>query len=577
MALHLYNTLSRQIEPFKPLRQDVVKIYYCGPTPYNFAHIGNLRAYLFEDLVVRTMRFLGYKVKTGMNITDIDDKTIRDSQKSGENLKDFTEKYSKEFLKDLDALHVSRADTIKPISLLIEEMQVIIQWLLDKGYAYIADDGSIYYRVAKYKPYGELAHLDMSGMKSNIRIDNDEYEKDEIADFALWKAYNPEKDGENFWEIDLKVNDENYQLKTPKTVIPDCDLESSAGLCDNSFGRNPETSSGWQKGTLGWQENESKILTQNRWNSSENWAPKWVVQSHTASEEAEIWTWSSLFSVKIKGRPGWHIECSACNYHIFGEQIDIHMGGIDNLFPHHQNEVAQTEAFTGKQFSKYWMHGGHLLVDNKKMAKSAGNFYTLRDIIEKNADLSPELVCRGFRLLTLQNKYRDNFNFTQNRLEAGIKTIQGFDETFKKITRYKGFETAWHTIARDFRDMLQWAMQDFVKHLENDFDSNTALTVIFEFQKTINAGMDANSYSLEEIEAIKDFFKNIDSVLALFDFSLFEAGQEIPEEIRELAEKRAEAKKAKDWNTADTIRDTLTQKWWKMIDEAGGKWSIEKI
>ncbi len=541
MSLHLYNSLTREVERFKPLSQEKVKVYYCGPTPYNFAHIGNLRAYLFEDLVVRTLRFLGYKVETGMNITDIDDKTIRDSQKFWENLKEFTEKYSKEFLKDLDMLHVTRADTIKPISLLIEEMWEIIQGLLDKGFAYIADDGSIYYRVAKFKDYGKLANLDVKGMISSVRIDNDEYEKDEIADFALWKAYNPEKDGENFWEIDLEVNEENCQLKTPKTVIPDCDPESNAGLCNNSLERDPETSSGWQKGALEWQKQ------------------------------------TSLFSVKIKGRPGWHIECSACNHHIFGDQIDIHMGGIDNLFPHHQNEIAQSEAFTGKQFSKYWLHGGHLLVDNKKMAKSAGNFFTLRDIIEKNANFPAEFVCRGFRLLNLQNKYRENFNFTQSRLDAGIKTIQGFDETFKKIARYKGFENVSHTISRDFRDVLQGAMQEFVGHLENDFDSNLALTVIFTFQKTINAGMDENTYSQAEIDAIKDFLKNIDEVLGIFDFSLLDKNEEIPQEIQELAEKRAQAKQEKDWNTADSIRDTLTDKGWKMIDEAGGKWSVEKM
>ena len=342
MSLYLYNTLSREKERFKPLRQDEVKIYFCGPTPYNYAHIGNLRAYLFEDIVIRTLKFLGYRVKTVMNVTDIDDKTIRDSQKSGKTLKEFTEFYTAEFLKDLNRLGIKRADTIAPISTLIDEMCVMIQGLLDRDFAYIADDGSIYYRVEKFKNYGKLANLDTKGMISSVRINNDEYDKDQIADFALWKARNSEADGDNFWEIEI-------------------------------FEKNGD-------------EKISKIL---------------------------------------KGRPGWHIECSACNYKFFGEQIDIHMGGIDNLFPHHQNEVAQTEAFTGKQFSKYWLHGGHLLVDNKKMSKSAGNFYTLRDIIEKWSEKFDEkIVCRAMRLMNLQNRYRENFNFTNDRLESAINTIK---------------------------------------------------------------------------------------------------------------------------------------------------------
>lgn len=342
MSLHLYNTLNREKERFKPLRQDEVKVYFCGPTPYNYAHIGNLRAYLFEDIVIRTLKFLGYRVKTVMNVTDIDDKTIRDSQKSGKTLKEFTEFYTTEFLKDLDRLGIQRADTIAPISTLIDEMRVMIQGLLDRDFAYIADDGSVYYRVEKFKNYGKLANLDTKGMISSVRINNDEYDKDQIADFALWKAYNSEADGKNFWEIEVFEKNGNEKI--------------------------------------------SKIL---------------------------------------KGRPGWHIECSACNYKFFGEQIDIHMGGIDNLFPHHQNEVAQTEAFTGKQFSKYWLHGGHLLVDNKKMSKSAGNFYTLRDIIEKWSEKFDEkIVCRAMRLMNLQNRYRENFNFTNDRLESAINTIK---------------------------------------------------------------------------------------------------------------------------------------------------------
>lgn len=502
MSLTLYNTLSRKIETFKPLKQDEVKVYYCGPTPYNYAHIGNLRAYLFEDFVIRTLRFLGYRVKTVMNITDIDDKTIRDSQKSSKSLKAFTEFYTEAFLEDLGRLSIRKADTIAPISTLIDEMVHIIQWLLDTGYAYLADDGSIYYSVSKFKTYGELAHLDMSGMKSSVRINNDEYDKDNVADFALWKAYDIESDGPNKWEWTFRIDGK---------------------------------------------------------------------------------------SVTLPGRPGWHIECSACNFRYLGEQIDIHMGGIDNLFPHHQNEVAQTEAFTGKPFSKYWMHGGHLLVDNKKMAKSANNFYTLRDVLEKMKPTSEVLVSRGFRLMALQNQYRENFNFTFERLQAAINTVTGFDEMMKRLWRYvwnfipteetrnNHGKLKHHDITREFRDNQQYFMQEFIEKLENDFDTVSAMTVVFEYQGYINSGIDDESFSLEEAKSLIDLLKSWDEVLWLLDFSLLESKREIPDEITKLALDRVDAKIAKNWWEADRIRDELQNQWWKMIDEKDGKWRVEKV
>lgn len=435
-----------------------------------------------------------------MNITDIDDKTIRDSQKSGQSLQEFTEFYAGEFLADLDRLHIVRADIIAPISTLIEDMGKMIQWLLDKWYAYLADDGSIYYSVSKFRKYGELAHLDMSGLISSVRINNDEYEKDQVADFALWKAYDSESDGPNKWTIQLKINNEQ---------------------------------------------------------------------------------------VAIEWRPGWHIECSACNYRFFGEQIDIHMGGIDNLFPHHQNEVAQTEAYTGKQFSKYWMHGGHLLVDNKKMAKSAGNFYTLRDVVEKQSDTAPELIYRWFRLMALQNQYRENFNFTFERLGAAINTIRGLDEMMKRLGRYieKLPETSeertgrgklkFHEISREFRENQQAFMQEFIEKLEDDFDTVSAMTTVFELQGYVNSGIDDETFSLEEAKSLRDILKSWNEVLGILDFTLLES-ETLPEDIQKLALDRYDAKIAKNWADADKIRDELAAKWYKMIDEKDG-WRVEKI
>ncbi len=500
MSLHLYNTLTRTTERFKPIRQDEVKVYYCGPTPYNYAHIGNLRAYLNSDFVVRSLRFLGYKVKTVMNITDIDDKTIRDSQKSRKTLQEFTEFYAGEFLTDLSKLGIRHADTIAPISTLITDMRKMIQWLFDKWYAYLAEDGSIYYSVSKFRKYGELAHLDMSGMISSVRINNDEYDKDQVADFALWKAYDSESDGPNKWTIEITLDGKTQ---------------------------------------------------------------------------------------KLDGRPGWHIECSACNYRFFGEQIDIHMGGIDNLFPHHQNEVAQTEAYTGKQFSKYWMHGGHLLVDNKKMAKSAGNFYTLRDVVEKQSDTAPELIYRGFRLMALQNQYRENFNFTFERLGAAVNTIRGLDEMMKRLGRYiaKLPETSeertgrgklkFHEISREFRDNQQYFMQEFVDKLEDDFDTVSAMTIVFEFQGYVNSGIDEELFSPLEARSLVDLMRSWNEVIGIFDFSLLES-ESLPADIQALALDRYDAKMAKNWAEADRIRDELASKWWKMIDEKNG-WRVEKI
>lgn len=360
----------------------------------------------------------------------------------------------------------------------------MIQGLIDKGYAYLADDGSIYYSVSKFKKYGELAHLDMSGMISSVRINNDEYDKDQVADFALWKAYDSESDGPNKWTIEITLDGKTQ---------------------------------------------------------------------------------------KLDGRPGWHIECSACNYRFFGEQIDIHMGGIDNLFPHHQNEVAQTEAYTGKQFSKYWMHGGHLLVDNKKMAKSAGNFYTLRDIVEKQSDTAPELIYRGFRLMALQNQYRENFNFTFERLTAAINTISGLDEMMKRLGRYieklpktseertgRG-KLKFHEISHEFRENQQYFMQEFVEKLENDFDTVSVMTIVFEFQGYVNSGIDDESFSLEEAKSIVDIMKSWNEVLGILDFSLLES-ESLPEDIQKLALDRYDAKMAKNWAEADRIRDELAAK-----------------
>ncbi len=507
MSLHLYNTLTRSLERFKPLKQEEVKVYYCGPTPYNYAHIGNLRNYLMDDIIVRTMRFLGYKVRTVMNVTDIDDKTIRDSQKSGKSLKEFTEYYTNEFLADCTRLDIIPADTIAPISTLIPDMGAIIDSLIAKWYAYLADDGSVYYSVAKFRKYGELAHLDTKWMISSVRIDNDEYEKEQVADFALWKTYDADADGENSWDIEVTIE----------------------GIRKN-----------------------------------------------------------------LKWRPGWHIECSACNMKFFGAQIDIHMGGCDLIFPHHQNEVAQTEAYTGKKFANYWLHGGHLLVDNKKMSKSAGNFYTLRDIVEKITGTDEQLIYRGFRLMALQNQYRENFNFTFERLGAAINTIRWLDEMMKRLGRYRDlllrdkvelsdedreltakWRIKFHDITREFRENQQSFMQEFVEKLEYDFDTLSAMQLVYEYQTYINTGIDDELFTAGECQSLIGLMQSWNEVLSIFDFDLL-TSESLPTDISRLAEARILAKTLKDWAESDRIRDELVSLGYKMIDEKDG-WRIEKV
>ncbi|HPG00875.1 MAG TPA: cysteine--tRNA ligase, partial [Kiritimatiellia bacterium] len=283
MALRFYNTLTRQIDDFQSLEDGNVRMYTCGPTVYNFAHIGNFRAYVFEDLLRRYLKYSGYQVTQVMNLTDVDDKTIKGALQQGTSLKDYTKTYVDAFFEDLRLLEVEPAEYYPAATDHIPDMIALIHRLFEKGVAYQSDDGSIYFSISKYKDYGKLAHLDMSGLRAGARVAQDEYEKENLADFALWKAWD-EKDGDVFWE--------------------------------SPWGR---------------------------------------------------------------GRPGWHIECSAMSMRYLGESFDIHTGGVDNVFPHHEDEIAQSEAATGKQFARYWLHCAHLIVDGKKMSKSLGNFYTQRE------------------------------------------------------------------------------------------------------------------------------------------------------------------------------------------------------
>ena len=503
--LHLHNTLTKELEKFKPLKDDEVKVYFCGPTPYNFAHIWNLKTYIFEDYAIKSLKFLWYKVKTTMNITDIDDKTIRDSQKNNEKLLDLTKRYSDYFIQDLKKLNITLADNIVPISTLIDEMVLMINGLLKKWYAYLADDGSIYYDIKKFKKYWNLAHLDFSWMKTSVRINNDEYEKENASDFALWKAWKDE-DGENFWSWEF--------------YIP----------LDKGGSDQREQGDLWKE----WQK------------------------------------------VILKWRPGWHIECSACNLKYFWAQIDIHMWWIDNIFPHHQNEIAQSEAYNWKTFSKYWLHSGHITVNGKKMAKSAKNFYTIKDLEEKYNDISKSILYRAIRLSFMNARYRDSVDFSFEKLEQNFTTIKKLDEVIKKLDRnIKSWTLKEAKFRRDLRDELQAYVQEYASRIEDDFNMPEALSILFSYITLVNTQIDSWELSIWEAKSLMDMFKTFDFILSIFDFWVLNE-VEIPENIISKLNDRNEAKKSKDFTKADLIRDELLSLWYKIIDDRSGS-RVEKI
>lgn len=431
--LKLYNTLTRKKEAFKPLRDKKVGMYSCGPTVYNYAHIGNLRTYIFNDLLERSLKYLGFKIKRAMNITDVDDKTIKKSQKENVSLKKLTRKYENIFFQDLKELNIEKPDYILRATESIPEMISLIEKLLKKGYAYKTSDG-IYFSISKFKNYGELAHLKKLN-ETKSRIKSDEYDKTAPRDFALWKFYTPE-DGSVFW--------------------------------DAPFGR---------------------------------------------------------------GRPGWHIECSAMSMKIFGPQIDIHTGAIDLIFPHHTNEIAQSESATGKKFVKYWMHGGFLTMKEGKMSKSLGNILTLKDL-EKQG-FSP----MDYRYLCLLTHYRSPLVFSIENLKSA-KTA--YERIKKKIIKLKK-ET------KKGEDFTAKYKNQFDKTIEDDLNIPKAVQI---FHQALD---NPNFDNKKKLKLLKTF----DKILGLKIDEMKKKKINIPRKISALIEKREQARKNKDFKTADALRDEI--------------------
>jgi len=447
--LKLYNTLSRKKEKFVPVKDKQVGMYVCGPTIYDYVHIGNLRAYVFSDVLRRTLKANGFKIKEVMNLTDVDDKTIRDSQKAKKSLKDFTKKYELAFLRDIKTMNIEKPEVMPRATEHIREMVGIVKTLLKKKIAYKTDDG-IYFSIKKFRDYGKLSKIDVKNLlaKASGRVNSDEYDKENIHDFVLWKFWD-EKDGNVFWKTELG-----------------------------------------------------------------------------------------------KGRPGWHIECSAMSSKYLGKQFDIHCGGVDLIFPHHENEIAQSEAAFGKKpWVKYWLHNEWILVDGKKMSKSLGNFYKLKDIINK--DYSP----MDLRYFYLSGHWRKPLNFTWKNLDAAknalkrLKTlIAEMKKSHEKINKKK----------------IDGAFNQFLEIINDDLNTPKALSFMWEIVR---------EDKLNDSEKYKLVLK-FDEILGLNLNK--EEKIDVPAKIKKLIKEREKARKKKDFVTADKIREEIKKEGWYVEDSGNG-------
>ena len=463
--IQFQNTLSGKLEEFKPLKDGEVSFYTCGPTVYHYAHIGNFRTFVFEDLLRRFLEFKGFKVRHVMNITDVDDKTIAGAVREGKTLQVYTSFYTQAFLDDVKILNML-LPTVQPCATEeIPGMIGLIEGLVAKGIAYKADDGSVYYRVAGFPGYGKLSKKNLEGNISGARVDQDEYDKEEGADFVLWKAA---KEGEPSW--------------------------------DSPWG---------------------------------------------------------------KGRPGWHIECSAMCMRHLGETIDIHAGGEDLVFPHHENEIAQSEASTGKRFVNYWLHAKHLLVNGEKMSKSKGNFFTLRDLLGKGYD------AMAIRYALLSVHYRHSLNFTFESLKEARDVIEKLENCYFQCLSRSELAQGVAGSAVDHQ-VLEATVAKMEKFLSEDLNIAGALAGLQEAVTFMNAHL--SQFSGEGLTACLAFFKRVDLLLGL-DIA---AVEELPGNVKTALEQYAEARKTRDFVTSDMMRKRIVELGWLVKDGRPGEPSTVK-
>ena len=457
MNIKLYNSYSRKKELFKPINPGKVGLYTCGPTVYDFAHIGNFRTFIFEDLLKRWLIHTGYEVTHIMNITDVDDKTIKMANDLNVDLNIITEGYTEQFINDLKWLKILPADNYPRATKSIDKMIEIIEKLIDKGHAYTESDGSVYFNISTFSDYGRLARISKKGQAKSNRIKDDEYDKNSPQDFALWK--------------------------------------------------------GWKKedGEIGWD------------------AP-----------------WG-------KGRPGWHIECSAMSSENLGNHFDIHCGGVDNMFPHHENEIAQSICSSGEKFVNYWLHSEFLLVDGGKMSKSLGNCFTVSDLIKKG------FTAESIRYQLLAGHYRTKISFSLKKKQESDKVISRINE-FQSMLIDLG--------AQDIqRKELPDSFYDFVEAMNDDLNTPKALGIFHSWMRRVSKKIKADSISKIEIGEAWNFLTNFDMV---FGF-LSEKTLKIPLKIEKLLQLREAARAENNWTFADDLRDQIQEEGWKVEDTSKGQ------
>ena len=465
MALRFFNTITRKYEEFKSIDAGKVRMYTCGPTVYNYAHIGNFRAYIFEDQLRRYLKFKGYDVVQVMNLTDVDDKIIRKCKEDNVPLNEYTAPYKKAFFDDIEKLNIEKAEHYPEATAHIPEMEAMIQTLLDKKLAYRSDDGNIFYKISSFKGYGRLQNLDMEHMRTGGRVSDDEYEKESVHDFALWKAWK-EDDGDIFWDSPLG-----------------------------------------------------------------------------------------------KGRPGWHIECSAMSGKYLGKTFDIHTGGVDNIFPHHENEIAQSEAANGQKFVNYWMHCEHLIWDNEKMSKSLGNIIYINGLVEKGYSL------RDIRYALISTQYRQKLNFSLNLLDASQKALQRIDDFLYNLDKSMGSGD----LSDEINTMSLTMLKSFEEAMDDDLNIARALASLFDLIKSVNKYKINSQLNHSDVKTIHEALQKIDTVLGII-FSLVsdENTNTDDKSILDAIERRSQARLDKDWALADQIRKELLDKGIELIDGKNG-------
>ncbi len=458
----LFNTETRALEEVVASDGKRVRLYTCGPTVYDFAHIGNFRTFVFEDILRRALSFFGMKVEQVMNLTDVDDKTIRGANALGMPLDTYTAQYKKAFFEDVDALSIERVEHYPCATDYIPQMIQMCQDLVEKGIAYPGQDGSLYFAVRKCPRYGRLSHLKLDELAVGISSSQDEYTKEQSADFVLWKAYDEARDGKIFWE--------------------------------SPFGR---------------------------------------------------------------GRPGWHLECSVMANCLLGETIDLHAGGVDLIFPHHENEIAQSECCTGKQFSRMWVHAEHLLVDGRKMSKSLGNFYTLRMILEKG------YTGPAIRFLFMQSHYRMSLNFTFQALDSATAALSRINDF---IVRLEGYSGPCGPDRVDIEAFIQEARASFASAIADDLNMPEAMSVLFEMIRLVNGYCDHKRISRDDAMQVLDLLRQMDRVLAICSVT----HEAVPIEIQKLVDDRQSARISRDFARADVIRKELLEKGYVLEDTPQG-------